>query len=156
MKKVMLSLLVLSTMQSALAQGVTTDQNFGNAQASYDSLVSPAVRVGEQQTVENVNRQLQQGSELGQYNDTYAGVTKFWGDDIVGHQLDNAGKSLGPRQTVSKISTAAASDKQSLKRQNSLQLLLKSVDSKSEPVSKSDNEKDAATVRVNWAIPDGK
>jgi hypothetical protein len=84
---------------SPLSQGAqatqNTDQNFGNAKASFDTLIRQSAEQGEQQTIQNTNQQLLQGTELGAYNDTYAGITKFWGDDIIGNLFQNIGQLIG-------------------------------------------------------------
>ena len=95
MKKVILSLLVLGTMQPALAEDLNADQIFGDTKISHDTPIKQSAEQGEQQTVQNINQKLLQGTELGVYKDTSAGITKFWGDDIIGNVFQNIGQSLG-------------------------------------------------------------
>jgi hypothetical protein len=83
------------SLSTGAAATQNTDQNFGNAKASFDTLVRQAAEQGEQQTIQNTNQQLLQGTELGAYNDTYAGITKFWGDDIIGNLFQNIGQLFG-------------------------------------------------------------
>ena len=83
------------SLSSGAAATQNTDKDYGNAKQSYDTLVRQAAEQGEQQTIQNTNQQLLQGTELGAYNDTYAGITKFWGDDIIGNLFQNIGQLIG-------------------------------------------------------------
>jgi hypothetical protein len=110
MKKAILSLLVLGTMQPALAQDLNADEIFGDAKVSHYKPIKQCAVQSEQQTIQNANQQLLQGTKLGEYNDTYAGITKFWGDDIVGHLFQNV-DHIDRRKDAPKILTAVtASD----------------------------------------------
>jgi hypothetical protein len=113
MKKVILSLLVLGTMQPALAEDLNADQIFGDTKISYDTPIKQSVAQGKQQPIQNANDQLLQGTKLGVYKDTSAGITKFWGDDIIGNVFQNIGQSLGRCMDDSRILTAlTASDQE--------------------------------------------
>ncbi len=59
------------------------------------SLIQQAAEQNTQQTITNTNDKLLQGSELAQYNETYAGIKAFWGDDIISNFFANIGQVIG-------------------------------------------------------------
>lgn len=63
--------------------------------ASPTTLVQQAAEQNTQQSITNTNNQLLQGSELAQYNDTYAGMKAFWGDDMISNFFANIGQVIG-------------------------------------------------------------
>ncbi len=63
--------------------------------ASPTTLVQQAAEQNTSQAITNTNNQLLQGSELAQYNDTYAGMKAFWGDDMISNFFANIGQVIG-------------------------------------------------------------
>ncbi|RTL40776.1 MAG: hypothetical protein EKK48_16085 [Candidatus Melainabacteria bacterium] len=59
------------------------------------TLVQQAAEQNTQSAITNTNNQLLQGSELAQYNDTYAGMKAFWGDDMISNFFANIGQVIG-------------------------------------------------------------
>ncbi len=59
------------------------------------TLIQQAAEQNTTQTITNTNNQLLQGSELAQYNDTYAGMKAFWGDDMISNFFANIGQVIG-------------------------------------------------------------
>lgn len=59
------------------------------------TLIQQAAEQNTQEAITNTNNQLLQGSELAQYNDTYAGMKAFWGDDMVSNFFANIGQVIG-------------------------------------------------------------
>jgi hypothetical protein len=59
------------------------------------TLVQQAAEQNTQGAITNTNNQLLQGSELAQYNDTYAGMKAFWGDDMISNFFANIGQVIG-------------------------------------------------------------
>jgi hypothetical protein len=59
------------------------------------TLIQQAAEQNTTQTITNTNDKLLQGSELAQYNDTYAGMKAFWGDDMISNFFANIGQVIG-------------------------------------------------------------
>jgi hypothetical protein len=78
----------------AQATQATDTTNFDNAAAQVN-LITQAAEQDEQQVIQNTNEELLQGTEFGAVNDTYAGMSKFWGDDIIGNLFQNIGQLIG-------------------------------------------------------------
>ncbi len=45
--------------------------------------------------IQNVTNTLLGTGELGYINDTYMGIKRFWGDDIIGNLFQNIGQLIG-------------------------------------------------------------
>ncbi|HEY9715078.1 MAG TPA: hypothetical protein V6C72_16530, partial [Chroococcales cyanobacterium] len=59
------------------------------------TLVQQSAEQNVQGVITNVNNQLLQSSDVGVMNDTYMGITKFWGDNIIGNLFSNIGQVIG-------------------------------------------------------------
>lgn len=83
-------------LSTGAAQTQNTVPNSPYSDASgLTSLVQQAAEQNTQQTIVNTNDKLLQGSELAQYNDTYAGMKAFWSDDMISNFFANIGQVIG-------------------------------------------------------------
>ncbi len=75
-------------------QATTPNSPYDDAKGQ-TSLIQQAAEQNTQQAITNTNDKLLQGSELAQYNDTYAGIKAFWGDDMISNFFANIGQVIG-------------------------------------------------------------
>ena len=83
-----------------LSQGAqqtkSTDPNSAYADAPGEvPLVYTAATNNTSSVIQNVSNTLLGTGELGYINDTYMGIKRFWGDDIIGNLFQNIGQLLG-------------------------------------------------------------
>src|ERR1700722_16662474 len=79
---------------AAATQNTVPTSPYDNA-IQQTTLIQQAAEQNTQGVITNTNNQLLQGSELGQFNDVYDGVEKFWSDDIVSNLFQNIGQLIG-------------------------------------------------------------
>lgn len=83
-----------------LSQGAQSTQNTVPNSAYADApgevpLVYTAATNNTTGVIQNVTNTLLGTGELGYINDTYMGIKRFWGDDIIGNLFQNIGQLLG-------------------------------------------------------------
>jgi hypothetical protein len=93
-----MALVLITTFVAGLSiPSICADLHVGKPACAFmsKSLVVQAAEQDEQQTVQNTNEELLEGTEFGAVNCTYAGMAKYWSDDIIGNLFQNIVQLIG-------------------------------------------------------------